>query len=157
MQEPLACTSDLRELGAFTKFLLFRIFLVRTKSASGPDLWYESCKHCIHSFSIERLAVHDGRSPASAVVRSMVLFLHRLQANEVCLLQLTWHTKRFFFKLCVADEIWFSNYSGSNTYLIPCRFCRFAHLERMELCFFLPFQCFVDGVWMLLLTNCTNQ
>ena len=25
-------------------------------------------------------------------------------------------------------------YSESNNYLIPCWFCRFAHLERMELC-----------------------
>ena len=25
-------------------------------------------------------------------------------------------------------------YSGSNNYLIPCWFCRFAHIQRMELC-----------------------
>ena len=30
-----------------------------------------------------------------------------------------------------------SIYSGSNNNLIPCRFCRFAHLQRMELCIIL--------------------
>ena len=28
-------------------------------------------------------------------------------------------------------------YSGSNNYLIPCWFCRFAHLQRVELCIIL--------------------
>ena len=28
-------------------------------------------------------------------------------------------------------------HSGSNNYLIPCWFCRFAHLQRMELCIIL--------------------
>ena len=28
-------------------------------------------------------------------------------------------------------------YNGSNNYLIPCWFCRFAHLQRMELCIIL--------------------
>ena len=30
-----------------------------------------------------------------------------------------------------------SSYSGSNNYLIPCWFCRFAYLQRMELCIIL--------------------
>ena len=34
-------------------------------------------------------------------------------------------------------SFYFIIYSGSNNYLIPCWFCRFAHLQRMELCIIL--------------------
>ena len=48
---------------------------------------------------------------------------------------------------CIASHIVWVNkcfhchtycmYSASNNYLIPCWFCRFAHLQRMELCIIL--------------------
>ena len=47
---------------------------------------------------------------------------------------LKWNIIRFYFGIRSGMK---SIYSGSNTYLIPCWFCRFAHLQRMELCIIL--------------------
>ena len=43
-------------------------------------------------------------------------------------------------------------YSGSNNYLIPCWLCRFAHLQRMELCII-----FIIGTHILTLSDRISQ
>ena len=105
-------------------------------------LWRKSLKSvCNHGAQLARHPDHpSSQLETKTEERTKKLFLSQINTflNRKKMGSMHSHYLKlalaFIMLTCMNIHAW---YSGSNNYLIPCWFCRFAHLQRMELCIIL--------------------